>query len=263
MSILPTTVYDEAFFDDIDDGSVASARVVVPLMLKLVAAASVVDFGCGRGSWLKACLDNGVQTVLGLDGDYVKRDRLVIDREQFRAADLSRPIRLDRRFDLAICLELAEHLPARSARILVESLAQAAPVVIFSAALPGQGGTAHINERWPLYWERLFADCGMHKYDVLRPLIWSNRAIEWWYRQNIYLFSTVELDSLKGLERFEPEFSLVSSDVLIKLMFPWRSRTWNQLSKLRRMRPSLVRPSRDSSTSRPPSPPDGLGEQAK
>ncbi len=204
-------------------------------MLNLLPASSAVDFGCGRGTWLKACLENGVETILGLDGDYVDRDRLLIDREQFRAVDLCQPIRLERRFDLALCLEVGEHLPARSARALVESLATAATVVLFSAAIPGQGGTSHVNEQWPYYWERLFNEQGMHKYDVVRPLIWADRSIEWWYRQNIYMYSENALRGIDSLEQFEPYFCLVSSDVMETLATMEKSRSWKYVGAFRRL----------------------------
>ena len=230
-----TTVYNDTFFEGQVDGSLASARSIVPVILELLPVSSAVDFGCGRGSWLKACLENGVETVLGLDGDYVNRDKLLIDRGQFRAVDLHRPVQLERRFDLALCLEVGEHLPVRSAPFLVESLAAAAPVVLFSAAVPGQVGTSHVNEQWPLYWEKLFAKKGMQRHDIVRPLIWHNRSIELWYRQNIYIFASGDLGGVGAMYSFEPEFSLVANDVMTALMFPWKSRYWRSLATFRKM----------------------------
>ncbi len=241
MKSQTATPYDEKFYGDILDGALRSARAVVPLVLDLIPAKSVVDFGCGQGAWLKAFLEGGVETVLGLDGDYVDRDKLLIAGGQFRAADLQRSLRLDRQFDLALCLEVAEHLPARSAPVLVESLAAAAPVVLFSAALPKQEGTSHINEQWPAYWEGLFSRQGMRKYDVIRPLIWHDRSIEWWYRQNIYVYSTEERSSLNSLAHFEPEMSLVSREVMTAVTFPWRARVWKCLAVLRGIRSRLYR----------------------
>lgn len=235
MSTKAITPYNEKFFDRLADGSLRSARAVVPIILDLVGAKCVVDFGCGEGAWLKACLEHGVESVVGLDGDYVKLDKLRIDRKDFQAVDLRRPIRLDRRFDLAMCLEVAEHLPRRSARGLVESLVAAAPVVLFSAALPGQGGISHINEQWPFYWERLFAENGMRKYDVVRPMIWKNSSIELWYRQNIYLFCDSSHDSLDALEHFEPELSVISNVVMSRVTFGWSSYMLKPLQVLRRI----------------------------
>src|SRR5204862_3532668 len=140
--------------------SLRSARAVVPLVMELVRPASVLDVGCGLGTWLAAFAEAGVADFLGMDGDYVDRAKLKIPAERFRAADLTNPPSPGRTFDLAVCLEVAEHLPEKASPRLVELLATAAPVVLFSAALPGQGGTRHINEQWPAFWQRLFAARG-------------------------------------------------------------------------------------------------------
>jgi SAM-dependent methyltransferase len=213
---------------------------VVPLVLEMLPVSSVVDFGCGRGTWLKACLENGVETVLGLDGDYVKTESLLLDQEQFRAVDLREPIRLDRQFDLAFCLEVAEHLPQRSARSLVQSLA-ASRAVLFSAALPGQGGISHLNEQWPPYWEHLFASQGMRKYDVVRPLIWNNRFVELFYRHNLYLYVHETISALDAMKQFEPEMFLVSENVMSKLTFGWSTRALKYVPTLQRIHSCLSR----------------------
>jgi SAM-dependent methyltransferase len=241
MKTRTITPYNETFFDQQVDDSLASARAVVPVVLNLLPARSVVDFGCGRGPWLKACLENGIETVLGLDGDYVSREKLLIPRERFQSVDLQHPIRLERRFDLALCLEVAEHLPASSAQSLIGSLAAAAPVVLFSAALPGQGGTSHVNEQWPPYWERLFADQGMRKFDVVRPMIWSDTSVEWWYRQNIYVYCNNSMADLASLEHFEPELTLVSSEVMFKTNFGHSPRAATALALVRRILSRLSR----------------------
>ena len=232
MKTQSITTYDDKFFDDQVAGALRSARAVIPEVLKLSSAKSVVDIGCGQGAWLKACVENGVETVLGVDGDYVNRDKLRIDQAQFRAADLRQPIQLDRRFDLALCLEVAEHLPAVASLSLVKSLVAAAPLVIFSAALPGQGGTSHINEQWPYYWEQLFAHEGMRKYDVLRPIIWNNSSIETWYRQNLYIYSRDRSDEFEDMERFEPDFYFVSARVMTQATLGWSSRVLKYLPGL-------------------------------
>ena len=236
MQPLTVTPYDETFFDSQVEHSMSAARTVIPVVLSLLPASSAVDFGCGRGTWLKACLENGVETILGLDGEYVQRDRLLISPDQFRSVDLRRPVRLERQFDLALCLEVAEHLPARSAAALVESLAAAAPVVLFSAALPGQEGKSHINEQWPKYWEDLFAARGMRKYDVVRPLIWRDRSIGWWYRQNIYMFAAKPCSTLDSLEQFDPEFDLISNSVSNNLSFLWSTRAFKCATTMRKIR---------------------------
>ncbi len=180
--------YDDSFYDFIREGSRSSGRVVVPMLKDLVAPNSVVDIGCGIGTWIGVWLASGVEDVLGVDGDYVNTSMLEIPPDKFRVADLTKPLDLGRRFDLATCFEVAEHLPERSAEILVRSLVRHSDVVAFSAAVPRQGGLDHVNLQWPSYWADIFAQFCYRLYDPIRALIWHDEDVEWWYRQNIVMF---------------------------------------------------------------------------
>lgn len=171
--------------DDIHN--MTAPREVVPVLMKLYNPVSVLDAGCGTGTWLKAFEERGVTDYLGIDGSYVKKSQLEIPEEKFKALDLRAPWDINRKFDLALSLEVAEHLPEQGGIALVESLTRHADTIIFSAAIPGQGGQHHINEQWPAYWEKKFATHGFYFHDVLRPLLWDNPKIDWWYRQNIFL----------------------------------------------------------------------------
>ena len=110
--------YSREFYEWVDRSSTAAARVVVPLVLQLVPVTSVIDVGCGTGGWLRAFADRGVSDLLGLDSQRVPLDLMELDREQFRAVDLTEPLTVERHFDLAVSLEVAEHLPEASAERL-------------------------------------------------------------------------------------------------------------------------------------------------
>lgn len=197
-------IYGEQFYQGMRDGSYRSAGVVVPLVLELVKpCASVVDVGCGTGAWLARFREHGVKDLCGLEFSAVGAHLAHIGREHIRMVDLSRPFRLERIFDLVVSLEVAEHLPEEAAAGLVESLAGLGPVVLFSAAVPGQGGTNHLNEQWPSYWARRFAENGFEVVDCLRNRIWRDERIEWWYRQNLLLF--VRRDLAPQYARHLPE----------------------------------------------------------
>jgi SAM-dependent methyltransferase len=164
-----------------------SPERVVPHLIELIAPRSVVDVGCGPGSWLESFTDHGVDDVLGVEGEWLDTTVLRIPRDRMKIHDLTTPLRLDRGFDLALSLEVGEHLPPSAAPELVRTLTRLAPVIAFSAAAPLQGGTHHLNERWPDYWAGLFAERGFAPLDSLRPRIWLDRRVAWYYRQNTFL----------------------------------------------------------------------------
>ena len=183
-----STVYDSTFYGEQREGSARSAQAVVPLMLELFQIRSVIDIGCGVGPWLRTFIEHGVSDVTGLDGAYVEREKLEIPVELFHATDLASDFPVTRRYDLACSLEVAEHLPAADGPNFVAKLCQAAPVVLFSAAIPGQGGINHVNEAWPDTWRQHFARHGYHPLDVIRWRIWGRSEVEWWYQQNIIVY---------------------------------------------------------------------------
>jgi SAM-dependent methyltransferase len=192
--------YSAAFFDLLESGSRRSAEVVVPLLLDLAGPASVVDVGCGRGQWLAVVRECGIQDVFGLDGRDVDTTRLAIPPECFREVDLSTGFSIERRFDLVLCLEVAEHLPASRAERFLDCLTALGPVVAFSAAIPHQGGVHHVNEQWPDYWIRRFDDRGYRSFDPIRAGIWDNASVEYWYAQNLLVFVAADaVDRLPGL----------------------------------------------------------------
>ncbi|PZV04875.1 MAG: hypothetical protein DCF23_05010 [Cyanobium sp.] len=116
-------------------------------------------------------------------------NRLAVPLNNFLARDLTKPFLTDQVFDLAICMEVGEHLPPESAPVLVESLVRHAELVLFSAAIPWQGGTHHINERWQSWWAVIFKQHGYLPLDLLRPQVWSNGQVAEYYAQNAILYA--------------------------------------------------------------------------
>ncbi len=183
--------YDDSFFNYVSDGASRSAQALLPWLDDIVIN-SVLDVGCGRGAWLSVWKQLGVETTIGIDGDYVDRDTLLIEPTRFVAADLSSSFNLDQHFDLVQSLEVAEHLPAECAEDFIDSLTQHGSLILFSAAPKGQGGEHHINEQPYDYWRQLFARRGYTAIDYLRPAIARNDEIEPWYRYNSFLYATPE-----------------------------------------------------------------------
>lgn len=182
-------VYTNEFFDYIDVGVTRSAEAMISVLNPQLQPGSVVDFGCGRGLWLAEWSRNGASDIIGIDGDYVERDRLSIPEDRFKAYDLTKPIDLGRKFDLCMSLEVAEHLAPQASEVFVETLVRHSDCVMFSAAVPGQGGEFHINERPLEFWRGLFKRQGYHAYDFVRPAINSNLDVEPWYRYNTILYA--------------------------------------------------------------------------
>lgn len=181
--------YDDAFYAQQREGSRRSARIVLPIVFDIVAPKSIVDVGCGVGTWLSVASELGIPKLVGFDGDYVRSLRMERGNFTFNSVDLERAVSSSDRFDLATCLEVAEHISEARAGSLVSDLCKLSDAVLFSAAVPGQGGTDHVNEQWQSYWAKKFQANGYAAYDVVRPKIWTDDDVEPWYRQNILLYS--------------------------------------------------------------------------
>jgi SAM-dependent methyltransferase len=162
----------------------------VPVLVAQLQPRSVVDIGCANGLWLEAFSRCGVAVVRGVDGPWVPADKLRIPAAAFTRLDLGTcalPYAFVNagRFDLLICFELLEHLPAGRADALVDAMCAMSDALLVSAAVPHQGGTGHINERWPDHWRERFAARGYVACDFVRLAHWNDERIAPWYRQNI------------------------------------------------------------------------------
>jgi SAM-dependent methyltransferase len=187
-------LYDESFYDFITKNSLKSAKEIVPLVLGFTRPQSVVDVGCGTGAWLSVFREQGIKDVLGIDGDYVDRNSLLIPEKSFQAHNLGGPLKIGRKFDLVVSLEVAEHLSSRHAKSFVESLTFLGPVIMFSAAIPYQGGRNHVNEQWQDYWRNLFYEKGFEAVDFVRKRVWDNPEVGPEFAQNIIMY--IQKDSL-------------------------------------------------------------------
>lgn len=184
-------------YERIREGCQRSAAALVPFVYDLVRPASVVDVGGGEGWWARSFRMAGAQRALVLDDSAP----LATEPESVRVHDgvefaWFNAVRhahwsLEEKFDLAVCLETGEHVPEDTADYLVSFVTAAAPVVLWSAAIPGQGGHGHVNEQWPEYWASLFRARGYACAD-LRNRFWDDETIEPWYRQNLLLFANLD-----------------------------------------------------------------------
>jgi len=180
--------YSAQFYANQSTDSYRAARVMLPTIFELVHPDSVVDVGCGVGTWLAAAGELGARKLVGYEGDWVEVGMLRDRRIELRRQDLEQPIASTERFDLAMSLEVAEHLSAGRADSLVDDLCRLSERVLFSAAVPGQGGVNHINEQWQDYWAEAFERRGYRPLDIVRPAFWSDHSLPVHYRQNMFLY---------------------------------------------------------------------------
>jgi hypothetical protein len=98
----------------------AGAHAALSVLFPDRKPASLLDVGCGPGAWLRAATDLGIQDAVGVDGLDLEADRLFVPKSVIQVHDLDRPLDLGRMFELALCLEVAEHLSTEAADGLVK-----------------------------------------------------------------------------------------------------------------------------------------------
>lgn len=211
--------YNRFFYENQLLESRNSAKYIVPIIKDWFEPNSIIDVGCGVGSWLdvwKNC-KKGIE-VTGIDADFVDKSLLLIDvSNEFIGADLNKNLPKLKKHDLAMCLEVAEHLDEKRADSFIEELTGLSNTILFSAAIPGQEGTQHINEQFIKYWIDKFNHNGYICYDVIRPMIWEVETISWWFRQNIVLFvkaGTILKTDLSNMQTFNC-FDIIHKELLL------------------------------------------------
>lgn len=208
--------YDKDFFEELEDGSYLSAKKILPIVQNIFNPKSVLDVGCGVGYWLEVWKrDLNVDDILGIEGTYVTKEFFRIDTKYLKTADLKLPLKLNRKYDLVMSMEVAEHIPENCADIFINNLVNAGDIILFSAAIIGQLGTYHINEQMPEYWAKKFLAHDYVPVDVIRPQIWNDNEIQYWYRQNTFIF--IKRNALERFPKLQPAALATQSDFLVRI----------------------------------------------
>ena len=221
--------YNSQFYKSFVVSSEKSARNYFEQLFKVYKPTSIVDLGCGVGCWLRAAHDLGITNIYGIDGSYVNKSQLRITENCFHAVDLSKTFPELVKADLAISLEVAEHLQENRSQGFVDYLCNCSDIILFGAAVPFQGGTDHVNEQWQTYWVEKFLKNGYHYTIDLRSLVWGNKDIDVWYRQNTLLFvkpAKVNLFPYIFFSKIEPFV-----DVVHPLLFSLKMLRYQKLNR--------------------------------
>ncbi len=157
-------VYDSAFFSTNQWEGLRHAEWFCPLLVEIFHPKSLVDIGCGTGHFLRWCLDHHIRDVVGLEGSLSAHANALVGCIDIW--DLRYPYKPMRKYDLAISIEVAEHIEEEFAGTFVDTLVQLSDCVVLTAAPPGQGGFHHVNEQPWVYWRDLFRARG-YAYDAV------------------------------------------------------------------------------------------------
>ncbi|MGV3559731.1 methyltransferase domain-containing protein [Larkinella arboricola] len=219
--------YNQAYHNEIEANARRSAETVIGFLMRLFHPQSVIDVGCGRGTWLAEWQRQGITDFLGIDGGGQDPTRLLIPPDRFLEYNLNQPFPASKRYDLVTCLEVVEHLKPASADTIVQTLTGLSDIIVFSAAIPRQGGFQHINEQWPAYWAEKFEAAGYVFTDGIRWQLMPHKEVAWWYRQNLFLVIKKELyEAQYGfLPRFSPDY-YVMHKLVYKTYASWSYRLY-------------------------------------
>jgi SAM-dependent methyltransferase len=202
-------MYDFSWHQRHSEKTRCSAEAALSILLDIFNPKDILDVGCGDGIWLKKANDLGFVELKGVDGIWTDKSKLLIPAENVVISDLEKSFDLAHRFDIAISLEVAEHISNKSSDIMVDNLVRHSDVLLFGAAIPYQGGFRHINEMWQSWWAGKFADRGYRCFDVIRPQIWHNADVHFWYKQNTLVYvNTNRKDRIKSFEDYIASRSL-------------------------------------------------------
>jgi SAM-dependent methyltransferase len=198
------------YYHDSEVHNLEAPKEIVPILCKMFEPKSVVDVGCGLGTFLKVFSDFGISEITGFEGEWLIEKKLYVPKEKVKIVDLETNNWAKGWFDLAVSLEVAEHLNSTVETEFVRNLTSLSEVIVFSAALEGQGGQNHINEKPLESWIRIFNQCGYHFFDVFRMQFWNSKNINWWYKQNMFLVLKKDSKWFELFNNYPMDFEIMS-----------------------------------------------------
>lgn len=202
--------YDADFFSEAYEVSFKSAQLYFEHLSLLYNFQTIIDVGAGAGAWSHAAIEAGKQPI-SVDGKWVDKIEKKCDKLNYYYQDLNESLNISIKGDLAVCVEVAEHLDPDRSHSFIEDLCSIAPVIVFGAALPRQGGSGHINCHPHSYWIDIFKQNGYYALDAFRSIFWYDGRVGPWYTQNTFLFVRDE---------FKQKFSNIPEPSIINIYHP-------------------------------------------
>jgi glycosyltransferase involved in cell wall biosynthesis len=144
---------------------------------------SVLDIGCGPGTYVESLLDTGINAT-GLDIDDRVHGKSYLKHQSL--FDIK-----DERADVVICLEVAEHIEQeREDEVVEKVVSTVGKSLIWTAAAVGQGGIGHINCKNKEEWSEKITKAGLtrnlKREEELKKYIQQDKHMGWFTRNLLY-----------------------------------------------------------------------------
>ena len=195
--------YSKAFYDSVTSRAALAADMASEHLCRAINFRSIIDIGCGEGIWLKTFAEKSSAAELvavDLPGSTFKGLASIKSKIECIATDLANTTQLPNRiFDLVICVEVIEHVSKEYMVALLDYVTKHSIFLLFSGAVPGQGGTHHVNEQPMTYWHKQLASRGFVQMDIVRPLLMQQNGVPFYYQNNVFLYFNPDARGLKEL----------------------------------------------------------------
>ena len=191
-------VYDEDFFNSLQKYR-PTYHFLADIIVEHLKPRSVIDWGCGCGFLLEKLLEHGITDIHGIEGSEAAISSIPKDLIPF--IDIADVLLCDAGgYDLAISIEVAEHIKEKNAAKFVNNICNSSNKYIWwTAAVPGQKGTGHVNLQPQSYWEDIFKEVGLFEPDYektykIKQAMLQNQLLclgFYWLRDNLCIWRKI------------------------------------------------------------------------